>query len=107
MVLDRHPRSLSFYHQDVDLQLFQGRNHLCVPLVCHLPLSCSKINVFGRLEFRKCNQDLKTVLVPGNQSIQSAMVQYNAQNIVFPNLGIRKVAFHILINLASGAEEIC
>ena len=36
------------------------------------------------------HQDLKMVLVPGNQSIQSAMVQYNAQKTEFPNLRIRK-----------------
>ena len=32
------------------------------------------------------HQDLKMILVPGNQSIQSAMAQYNAQNTVFPDL---------------------
>lgn len=78
-----HFLSSSSYGYTLDIREFVG----VIPIrTTSLLLSIGSIAEQALID----NQDLKTVLVPGNQSIQSAMVQYNAQNRVFPHLRNKK-----------------
>ena len=90
-----HFLSSSSYGYTLDIREFIG----VIPIrTTSLLLSIGSIAEQALID----NQDLKTVLVPGNQSIQSAMVQYNAQNIVFPHLR-NKYSVH-MCQSADGAE---